>query len=147
MRRDVTIPGMKFMRLPDSTRAVSVAAVFLLCVAVFLCAHQFAGFSVSIGVSTGLVAGHSSHSGSMGATGGYMPASLEEVEAAGEDVVNAQNLTALLLIFFGAVLGLLFGGRKWRRNDALLLSDRWLSSIITHLPPGPASPRLSVFLH
>ena len=134
------------MRPPDSTRAVPVAAAFLLCVAVLLCAYQLAGFSAGIGVPTGLVAGHSSHSGSMGATGGYVPASLEEVEDAGEDLVNAQNLTALLLVFFGAVLGLLFGGRKWRRNEALLLSERWLASVITHLPPGPVSPRLSVFL-
>ncbi len=137
---------MKSMRPPDSTRAVPVAAAFLLCVAVLLCAYQLAGFSAGIGVPTGLVAGHSSHSGSMGATGDYVPASLEEVEDAGEDLVNAQNLTALLLVFFGAVLGLLFGGRKWRRNEALLLSERRLASVITHLPPGPASPRLSVFL-
>lgn len=137
---------MKFMRPPDSTRAAPFAAAFLMCVVVLLCAHQFAGFSANIGGSTGLVAGHSSHSGSMGATGDYVPASLEEVEDAGEDLANAQNLTALLLVFFGAVLGLLFGGRKWRRNEALLLSERRLASIVTHLPPGPASPRLSVFL-
>jgi len=145
---------MRFMRLAENTRVAPLVAAFFLCAAVLLCAHQFVGFAAGIGFSPDPVAEHSSHSGSMGAggggqtqPGGYVPASLEEVEASDEDPVNAESLASLLLVvFFGAVLGLLFGGRMWRRDVASLLTERRLASVTCCLPKQPSASRLSVFL-
>jgi len=126
----------------------------LLCVMILLCVHQFAAFAHAGGSAPGPVVEHSSHPGSVGGIGGYqtqpvgsVPASLEEVEASGADPVNAQSLTALLLVvFFGAGLGLLFGGRRSRRDAALLISWRKLPSITRHLPSKPTPSSLSTFL-
>lgn len=145
---------MKLAHLAENTRFRPLVAAFLLCFAALLCAHQFTGFVAEPDFSSAPMAEHSPHQGSMGAAGGnqtqvggYLPASLEEMEASGEGPVDAESLTALLLVvFFGVVLGLLFGGRMGRRDEALLLSERRLTPIIHYLQPGPSSSRLSVFL-
>lgn len=147
------MPTMRPACLADNTRVAPIVAAFLLCFAVLLYAHQFAGVTSGSDTLAATATGHSSHADGKGSAGGhtqhggYLPASLEEDESSDEGPVNAKSLTALLLVvFFGAVLGLPFGGWMWRRDGALLLSERRLASITHHLQPEPASSRLSVFL-
>lgn len=145
---------MRIVRLAEKTRVASLVVALFLCLAALLYSHQFAGLTPGSGTLAAPTMEHSSPADNMGATGdghtqtvGYLPAALEEAETSDEAPVNAEYLTALLLmVFFGAVLGLLFGGRMWRRDEALLLSERRLTPIVHHLPPRPSSSRLSVFL-
>jgi len=146
--------GMKLTRLAENIRAAPLVAAFLLCFAILLYSQQPAWLTSGSDTLAAPITEHSSHVSSNGADGGghtqtgsYLSASLEEAETSDKQPINAEYLTALLMmIFFGAVLGLLFGGRMWRRDGALLLARRRLASVTRHFPRGPASSRLSVFL-
>lgn len=145
--------AMKPAHLAEKTRVAPLVAAFLLCFVVLLCAHQFAGITPG-GALASPATEDSSHadsstgsSGGLTQAGGNLPAFLEEAESSDEGPVNAENLTALLLmVFFGAALGLLYGGRMWRRDDALVLPGRRLASVTCCLPRQPSASRLSVFL-
>lgn len=79
--------------------------------------------------------------------GNYLTPVTEETESGIRHPVNVEYLTALLFaVFFGAALGLLFGGGQlWNRNRVLLFAERRLPAVSAPLPRDTAAPLLSVF--
>lgn len=141
------------MRFPDSTGIARIAlppAVFLLCLGVFLYPHQLTRPTSGLAGFSGPAMEHLSHDGAPGGghalAVGHLSVSIEEAESGNKSPVNAGYLTALLLTVFGAVLGLLYGGRMWSRNMGFLLAERRLPAV-NGSPPRETPPSLlSVFI-
>ncbi len=141
--------GMRFRSLGQFARPLPlVAAAFLLCFAVYLSPTPApTGEEIP-------VAGHPSQVSPRAAGDGHVlgedhpVAFAEEVETGGEQPVNAESLTALLLsvALIGTALGLLLQGRLILRRGALLpLFEQRLPSFPNFAAREPAGPLFSVF--
>ena len=79
---------------------------------------------------------------------GYLAVPAEEAENGDERPVNAERLTALLLVaFMGAGFGLLLGGKLLLRRSRLVQPNgrRFLPSFGRPSPQRPTAPLISVF--
>ena len=127
-------------------------ATLLLCLGVFLYPQQLAQPTIGSETPAAPAAGRSTQTGTAQLVDGYtsagshLVASVEEVEPEDKKPVNAEYLTSLLaVVYFGCILGLLFGGRIRGRDGALLLAFRRLPSLVPRPPRVPTASLLSVF--
>ena len=127
-------------------------ATILLCLGAFLYPQQLAQPTTGSETPATPVAGRSNQTGTAQLVDGYTSAGshlgafVEEVEPEDKQPENAQYLTSLLTaVYFGCILGLLFGGRIRSRDRALLLARRRLPSVVPRPPLVPTAPLLSVF--
>ena len=127
-------------------------ATLLLCLGIFLYPQQLAQPTIGSETPATPVAGRSAQTGTAQLVDGYTSAGshlvafVEEVEPEDKQPVNAEYLTSLLTaVYFGCILGLLFGGRMRSRDGALLLARRRLPSLVPRPPLVPTAPLLSVF--
>lgn len=147
----VTIRGV---RPPESQRlayaALSMVAV-VACLAVFVC---FQRLEAGPQFSTILPVAHlpgTSHAGdgsnSHPTNNGYLPVPAEETEAGDKDPVNAELLTALLfVVFMGAALGVLLGGKLLLRRILVMQDNGQRPPYFGRpSPQRPAAPLLAVF--
>ncbi len=143
------------MRLPKSTGIVRVAPPLVVCLLglgfffYLLYPHQLTRPMTGLAIPSGVVSGRPIHGDAPGGghalAVGHLSVSVEETEPGSRSPINAGYLTALILTVFGAVLGLLYGGRMWSRRTGFLLAERRLPAV-TGSPPRETTPALlSVF--
>jgi hypothetical protein len=79
----------------------------------------------------------------------YLAVPADEAEAGDEQPVNAKRLTALLVVvFMGAALGMLLGGKLLLQRSGSSMQPNWrrfLPSFRRPSPQRPTAPLLSVF--
>ncbi len=133
------------MRVPDSirvARAAPLLAAFVLCLGVFLLPHGLVSITPAPSVPA---VEYSTHADAVSDI--YPVASIEEKDLAFGTPVNVEHLTAFaLVVFFGAVLGLLYGGAPMGRSRGFLLAGRRLPAIVCARPRKTTPALLSVFI-
>ena len=144
------------MRLPGYigiSRAAPIAVLFILCLVAFLYPYQLMQLTTGMFTPAASTTEYSSHAGVAKPEGGhyaagnYPSAALEESETGNQLPVNAEYLTALLLVvFFGVLLSVLGGRHSWHRQRALRLTKRPMPPVNGSYPCGLSSSLLSVFI-
>ena len=144
---------MRFPRFIGIVRIAPVVVAFVLCFVAFLYPYQLAQPGIGTSLFTVPATAHSSSLDAEKPADGnalavnYLAVSLEEAEAGNQSPVNAEHLTALLLVmFFGILLGVLGGKRTWHRKKAFSLTERRVT-LVAGSPPRQLAPALlSVFI-
>ena len=145
---DVRLPGSRWL----ACAAMSMAAM-VVCLAVLVCSQRLEAGSQASTITPAAHPPGGSHAddgtNSLPKKVGYLVVPAEEAEAGDEHPVNAQRLTALLfVIFIGAALGMLLGGKLLvqRSGSPMQPDGRRFSPVFGRpSPQRPTAPLLSVF--
>ena len=153
LAKSVTMRGMRFPGYIGIARTAFPVVILLACLGTFLYPVQLTQFVTGTVGSPDSPVNYSPHrSAEMPGGGGaltdkYFAVSIDETGVDKQRPLNGEYLTALLLmVLLGVAFGFFGGGRMWRRDRILVLSERLLPSISDSPPRKPACPILSVFL-